>query len=531
VQKVSSCLTLLLWIAPLLFLWQKLIRDLSFDWSINPQYSFGWAVPVLCVYLACQGLNGIRMQTAQPSQVLRTPQVKAVSLGIVLAAVYAPIRLIQEANPDWRLVTWSLAIETIGLTLVTLWLLLPFSPRSSTKLASLFRASFPFLFFLVAVPWPTLVEKVLTNGLTAAVALGTTELLSLLGVPSVLHGSVVEVSSGAVGIIEDCSGMRSFQASLMLTLFFGETFDLNLPRRLLLTFGGLGFSVLLNLVRVTLLAFVVAQRGLSALSPWHDAVSITIPAASFLGIWLLSMLLRTGACATPATMGSGHLEGMAWWCRTASRPIVVPLVFALWVAVVEAGTESWYHLHERSLPAATTWHVEVPRDRGDFRELSFPPGTRRLLRFDEGINGAWLSDDGLKCQVIFLRWNPGRVAMKLARNHTPADCLLAAGAELVAASDQLTVSVHGLEIPFRGYVARDSRGPMHVFYCLWEDRAARRTFSAEWLSYSSRLEAVLAGQRNCGQRSLEVAFRGAENDLVAQAALQSVVDQIILTAD
>ena len=37
---------------PLAFLWFVLINHLRFEWAVNPQYSFGWAVPVLCVYLA-----------------------------------------------------------------------------------------------------------------------------------------------------------------------------------------------------------------------------------------------------------------------------------------------------------------------------------------------------------------------------------------------------------------------------------------------------------------------------------------------
>src|SRR5205814_8152949 len=39
----------------------------------------------------------------------------------VLALLYAPTRLVQEANPEWRLVSWALALEVIGLTLVWLY--------------------------------------------------------------------------------------------------------------------------------------------------------------------------------------------------------------------------------------------------------------------------------------------------------------------------------------------------------------------------------------------------------------------------
>jgi hypothetical protein len=163
--------------------------------------------------------------------------------------------------------------------------------------------------------------------------------------------------------------------------------------------------------------------------------------------------------------------------------------------------------------------------------LPFARGSRQLLRFDEGLNASWPTVSGLRCQVIFLQWNPGRVASSLARNHTPADCLLASGAKLAGESAFRSVFVHGLELPFRGYIARNELGAIYVFYCLWEDRARVRAFEPEWLTYSKRLNAALAGQRNSGQRSIELAFWGAEDELVAQSALESALNEIVVVPD
>src|SRR6266487_4618351 len=32
-------------------LWLVVINQLRIEWTINPQYNFGWSVPVLCLYL------------------------------------------------------------------------------------------------------------------------------------------------------------------------------------------------------------------------------------------------------------------------------------------------------------------------------------------------------------------------------------------------------------------------------------------------------------------------------------------------
>ena len=60
---------------------------------------------------------------------------------------------------------------------------------------------------------------------------------------------------------------------------------------------------------------------------------------------------------------------------------------------------------------------------------------------------------------------------------------------------------------------------MHIFYCLWEDRGTEQDLRPTDLTLRNRLEPVLAGRRNRGQRSLEVALWGIDDDQEAEAAL------------
>ena len=60
---------------------------------------------------------------------------------------------------------------------------------------------------------------------------------------------------------------------------------------------------------------------------------------------------------------------------------------------------------------------------------------------------------------------------------------------------------------------------MHVFYCLWDDRTEAQGFSTTMLTYGNRLGPVLAGRRNSGQRSLEVAVSGLPEGVDAEGEL------------
>ena len=59
-----------------------------------------------------------------------------------------------------------------------------------------------------------------------------------LTIPAVQHGNVIEVKIGLVGVDEACSGVRSLQATLMVSVFFGELYCASWLRRIVLVLCG-----------------------------------------------------------------------------------------------------------------------------------------------------------------------------------------------------------------------------------------------------------------------------------------------------
>src|ERR1041385_4008518 len=127
-------------VSPFVYLWWILIDQLRIEWSVNPQYAYGWAVPFLCVYLAWRRCSGKRASdlpvvrseptpaprlptpdSRLPTPDSRPPTPVLLTAFIICAFLVAPTRLIQEANPQWRLISWALALEVIGLTLLGLY--------------------------------------------------------------------------------------------------------------------------------------------------------------------------------------------------------------------------------------------------------------------------------------------------------------------------------------------------------------------------------------------------------------------------
>jgi len=427
------------------------------------------------------------------------------------------------------------------------------SSRANLTTVSFF---FPVCFFLIAVPWPTVIEAPLIQLLTRANTANTIELLGLLGTPAVQHGNVIEIATGLVGIDEACSGIRSLQATLMIALFLGAVYRLSLSRRITLMLSAIALAFVFNVLRTLLLVSIAGQKSLTAMAAWHDPAGVTILVACFLGLWLLSLWLK-GSSASVRTLSTASqissskpirdtVESVL--TRQGSRLALPALctphsalrtsyILALWIAFTELSVQWWYRSHENHLTKNAAWNIAWPTQNATFRQLPMSEAARRILRYDEAFDASWL-DDGGRWQAVFLRWNPGRTAVQLAKGHTPEVCLPAAGREIVQQTDLGRLTVQGLQLPFHAYQMRapsgspltsnGTEGPLsHVFYCLWDDAGVDQSFQTESLTYQSRLAPVLAGRRNSGQRSLEIAVWGIAEATEAQAALQRQLQQLI----
>src|SRR5207248_10300944 len=158
-------------------LWFGLCRELSGEWSVNEEYNFGWFVPFFALYLFW-----LRWQDRPPGQIAnRKSQIAnlaALAIAIAALLLLLPVRLFEIANPEWRLLAWVHAAAVVVLTLLLLWWSAP------AGAGWLRHFAFPVLFIFVAVPWPTLLETPVTQGLMRVVARVAAEAAMLLGTPA-----------------------------------------------------------------------------------------------------------------------------------------------------------------------------------------------------------------------------------------------------------------------------------------------------------------------------------------------------------
>ncbi len=516
-----------------LLLWSILIDELRIEWTANPQYSYGWVVPLLALGLL---LRRLQFGLGRQLSLLRQPSASAGRLTSVFFALFLlcallifPLRLLLEATPGWRTANLLLALCTIGLTLLGM---LRAMGRQWT-----WHFAFPVCFILVAVPWPHIIEVPLIRGLTQANTRLVIEVMGILGVPALQHGNIIEVSTGTFGMDEACSGIRSIQSSLMISLFLGEFYFLRFKLRLLLIPLGAFAAFVFNIGRTGLLTWLTAHEGTGAIGQYHDRAGISILLACTGVLWAIAWILHTREIKSADRVGG---SAAAAPCLPASRfhdaaGRLQPLAWSLlvWLIVVQAAVELWYGAHESRSSNHPQWVLNWPPREKSFRELPIPPLSREMLAYDEAHCGSWEAPGGISWHMYYFRWFPGRLALFAARGHNPRVCLAAAGKELHHLdNDRYPIQLGPLVFPFRRYEYSEGGSLIHVFHCLWEDHApgAYFDFNPNVSQLQLRLRATMEGRRNHGQRSLEFLVKGIEDPVEAQAALASELSKRITVA-
>ena len=496
----------------LVVLWTAVIKQLAPEWSLNPQYGYGWSVPLLMVYLLWQ------RWPARPTPTPPRHPLPALALIALIALLMLPLRVVAQANPDWRLVGWSFALAAVAASLTAAFVIggPPWVNHSS----------FAVCFFLIAVPWPMHFEQVVIQGLMRTVSTINVALLNVGGVPALQHGNVIEIGSGFVGIEEACSGVRSFQATLMVSLFLGEFYSFTIVRRLVLIIAGAVLAFICNLARTALLVWLTAVRGTSSLEAWHDPAGMSILLICLFGLWLLSLLMRRrsrGATepAWPQRKIDNHLS------VSTSSPLLFAC-FAAWIVATEVGVQIWDRARDVPVPN-TQWQVRWPTSESTFRRVSIPPETKSLLHFDEGSAGMW-KNNGHPRMLYFFRWAPGRTAGLSVKIHRPEICLPATGMTLQRDDRGRLLRINGVELYVHSYRFDDRGEPLHVFYCYGDVRSPDgKHFGAEQEDWSAlgRLRAAFNGRPEIGA-VLELAAWGYRDDAEADDAMQRDLQQLVV---
>ena len=417
-------------VCALVLLWGYVIYRLGTLWHSNDDYAFGWFVPILCLCLFWE-----RWKRRPARKSVRAAGGTFFMLGMFGLALL-PGALFLEIIPNWRFAGWIFACAAVGITFIILYFL---GGRSWGRFFA-----FPVIFFLIAVPWPTRLEHPLIEKMSKLNAAVSAVSANALGSPAVRHGVLIETGPGFVGVDEACSGIRSFQASVMISLFLGELFSFTILRRGMLLFSAVALAFACNVIRTTYLVRIADLHGLAAVNLHHDQAGLAILGVTLAGLLALAWLLRhrrngNGADHSRAKSKLDYIPELHNLApapgeaekkssplpedisspvedqvvpepaaKTAlANPRVIKAALAslvVWIVLVEAGIYFWFRPAEKQAATLAAWSFKLPSQAAEFRELPISETIRTMLGYDEGRQAEWRDNSGCAWQLFYFRW-------------------------------------------------------------------------------------------------------------------------------
>lgn len=474
------------------------------QWVPDGAYAYGWIVPVLAAFL-----GKTRWDDRPPRS---APWNGVAALAIILALLTLPARWLQEAAPERGICAWVYALSAVGIALSLIAL------AGGTTWVRWF--GFPLAFLLTAVPWPHTFELLISNSLMHGTAGATVEILCLIGVPAAQVGNLVHIETGVIDIDEACSGIRSLQAMVMLSLFLGELFRLIPARRLGLMAFGLTVTLFANVIRTVVLSRIGFAQGMTAVDRYHDNAGLAVL------LFSLSTTLWAAYLLRPKKTPSASLPVPS--PIALALPLNLSAALLLWFVVEEIAVEAWYRVREPKWQG-WSWSIQWPKQSKGFTILDIPQRSLRLLSCDEAHGAAWLEPaDSSDWSAYWIRWNPGNSQAESAKVHRPDVCLNSEGAIMDRDLGTRLSTVGGLQLPFHAYTFRVGETVLYVFYCLYEEMPGGKPPTANpQFEGIDMFQRAWEGRRNIGQQSLEIAVTGFSSEQSAREAFEAHLQQML----
>lgn len=208
-------------------LYYRIVPNLIAEWWTNPNYSHGFLVPLFSAFVVWQNRKRLSAIPIEPSW-----------LGLAAVAGSLGILIVGQLGAEFFLTRASLLFLLGGLVIYFLgW--------------RHFRASlFPWVFLFFMIPIPVIIFNQIAFPLQFMAARMASDLLSLLGIPVLRDGNIIQLPVMSLEVAEACSGIRSLMSLGALAVIYGYFMETrNLPR-ILLALSAIPIAVIANAFRI-----------------------------------------------------------------------------------------------------------------------------------------------------------------------------------------------------------------------------------------------------------------------------------------
>jgi exosortase len=224
------------------------LRAMVAQWGSDPDMGHGFFVPVIAAYIVWQKRNELVAIKPQPNW-----------WGLAVVIIGAVELFVGVLGVELFLSRTSFVVVLIG----AVWLL-----GGDLMLKKL---AFPLFLLFFMVP----IDAVIYNQITFPLQLLASRLadgtLTLMAVPVLREGNILELPNQRLSVVEACSGIRSLLSLTFLSLVYGYFFERKTWIRVVLFFSTVPIAIVANSSRVTITGVLTQVKPDAAEGFFHEA--------------------------------------------------------------------------------------------------------------------------------------------------------------------------------------------------------------------------------------------------------------------
>ena len=241
-------------------------------WDTNPNYSHGYLIPPVAVFLFWREWRKFVAGIGRGSV-----------WGLALVAIALLGHIFSIRAGVFMTQGYSFVVLLFGLCLFM------FGGRA-TRLVW-----FPLGYLVFMLPMPPYLVNVVSFQLKVFAARAGSLAAAKLGIPLVRSGMTIHLAGGSLRIADPCSGLRSLIALVALGALFAYLLDGNAWKRIVLFVSSVPLAVAANIVRISVLCVVASVWGAdAALGFFHNFSGLMLFLIAFIGLVIVKRLLRLG---------------------------------------------------------------------------------------------------------------------------------------------------------------------------------------------------------------------------------------------
>ena len=252
----------------LLFVYFPFVQTLIEAWKTNEDYSHGYFIPFLAVYMIY-----IQRDT------LRQMPIRASNSGFFVIVGGLLLLIAGKIGSEFFVQRFSLIIVLSGI------LLFLFGRQIFSRLL------LPICYLIFMIPLPAIIWNQLAFPMQLFSSALTEKIVYMFGVPIFREGNVLHLSEMTLEVVAACSGLRSLVTMFALAGFLAFLSSrLSTGRKWILFFLAAPTAICANIVRLTSTAFLASRFGAKVAHGFlHDFSGVLV---FLVGIVLLTTFYR-----------------------------------------------------------------------------------------------------------------------------------------------------------------------------------------------------------------------------------------------